>query len=186
LTGASGGAAALQHTGASGKVLNNRVKGGQAVGILCQSTTAVVGNVIFNSGGLNISMNSTAGSPLIYGNTVVGGTTDGIDILTGTTGLQCVVNNIITDNGGYAVDANNFGCQREPPGTSRFPDFHQLDVRVDRSWLFDNFTLNLYLDVQNVYYAKNIETYFTDYRCREEIPVPGIPVLPVLGLKGTF
>ncbi|HTK76152.1 MAG TPA: hypothetical protein VL371_12895, partial [Gemmataceae bacterium] len=107
LTGGSGGAAALQHTGASGRVLNNRVKSGQAVGIICQSTPAVVGNVIFVQTGLGISVNSTAGSPLIYGNTVVGGTTDGIDIVTGTTGLQCIVNNIITDNGGYAADLNS-------------------------------------------------------------------------------
>ena len=56
----------------------------------------------------------------------------------------------------------------------------------DVSWLFDNFTLSVYADVQNVYNAQNIETYCNDYRGREEVPVPGIPVLPVLGVKGTF
>jgi TonB family protein len=85
-----------------------------------------------------------------------------------------------------SMDTTSFGCQREPADASRFPDFHQLDIRLDRSWLFDNFTLSVYADVQNVYNAQNIETYFSDYRCREEVAVPGIPVLPVLGVKGTF
>jgi len=85
-----------------------------------------------------------------------------------------------------SMDTTGFSCRREPADSSRFPDFNQLDVRLDRSWLFDNFTLSVYADVQNVYNAQNIETYFNDYRCREEVPVPGIPVLPVLGVKGTF
>lgn len=85
-----------------------------------------------------------------------------------------------------SMDTTGFSCRREPADSSRYPDFNQLDLRLDRSWLFNNFTLDVYADVQNVYNAQNIETYFTDYRCREEIPVPGIPVLPVLGVKGTF
>ena len=40
--------------------------------------------------------------------------------------------------------------------------------------------------MQNVYNAQNIEAFLNDYRFREEIPVPGIPILPVLGLKGDF
>ena len=42
------------------------------------------------------------------------------------------------------------------------------------------------VDILNVYNAQNVETYINDYRCRQEIAVPGIPVLPVLGVKGTF
>jgi hypothetical protein len=86
----------------------------------------------------------------------------------------------------YAVDSNGYGCTRDPVDSSRFPDFNQLDVRLDHSWLFESWTLDVYADVQNVYNAQNIETYFSDYRCREEVAVPGIPVLPVLGVKGTF
>jgi len=86
----------------------------------------------------------------------------------------------------YAVDGNGYGCTRQPPDSSRFSDFHQLDVRLDHSWVFQSWTLDVYADVQNVYNAQNIETYFNDYRCRVEVGVPGIPVLPVLGVKGTF
>jgi hypothetical protein len=29
--------------------------------------------------------------------------------------------------------------------------FHQLDIRVDKSWFFKKWALTLYLDIQNVY-----------------------------------
>lgn len=36
----------------------------------------------------------------------------------------------------------------------RFKAYHQLDVRLDRSWFFDRWTLIAYLDVQNLYNFK--------------------------------
>lgn len=36
----------------------------------------------------------------------------------------------------------------------RFKGFHQLDVRVDKTYFFDKWTLNFYLDIQNVYNFK--------------------------------
>lgn len=33
----------------------------------------------------------------------------------------------------------------------RLQNFHQLDIRVDKRWYFKNWSLNLYLDIQNVY-----------------------------------
>ncbi|MEZ5010345.1 MAG: hypothetical protein R2744_01275 [Bacteroidales bacterium] len=38
--------------------------------------------------------------------------------------------------------------------TARLKAFHQLDLRVDRSFYFDNWSLMLYMDVQNVYNFK--------------------------------
>lgn len=34
--------------------------------------------------------------------------------------------------------------------TERLPGFNQLDVRVDKEWYFSDWTLNLYMDVQNI------------------------------------
>jgi hypothetical protein len=42
------------------------------------------------------------------------------------------------------LDYNALNSQRLDP-------FHFLDIRVDRKWFFDNFNLNIYLDIQNVY-----------------------------------
>ncbi len=104
LSGASGGSAGVNSGGTSARVLCNRIKGGPAIGIICSASNAVVGNVIFASTGNHISMNSTAGVPLIFGNTLVGGGADAINIITGTTGLQCIINNMLTDNTGNGIN----------------------------------------------------------------------------------
>jgi hypothetical protein len=64
--------------------------------------------------------------------------------------------------------------------------FHQLDVRIEKTWLFDWWRLGLYLDVLNVYNAENPEMTFYDYRYRESAPLRGVPILPTLGIKGSF
>jgi TonB family protein len=70
--------------------------------------------------------------------------------------------------------------------SSRQPTFHQLDLRVDRVFLFDQWTLGLYLDVQNVYNHTNQEGIIPDYRYNTALTVPDIPILPTLGVKGSF
>lgn len=86
----------------------------------------------------------------------------------------------------YNADNNRYSPTRGEPLSTRLPPFNQLDVRVEKNFLFQSWTLTAYLDVQNVYYAKNVEATFFDYRYREEIPIPGIPILPVLGVRASF
>jgi TonB family protein len=83
------------------------------------------------------------------------------------------------DSYGYA---GTFGAA----GSARVKDFNQLDVRIDKNFVFEKFTLALYLDVQNVYNMANVEASFFDYRLRTEFDVPGIPILPVLGIKASL
>jgi hypothetical protein len=64
--------------------------------------------------------------------------------------------------------------------------FHQVDVRVERSWLFERWSLGLYLDIQNLFNAKNVEATEWDYRYRESAPVTGVPFLPTIGIRGTW
>lgn len=86
----------------------------------------------------------------------------------------------------YGVDGNSYFGQYGPTFSARFRDFHQLDLRLDKNFVFQSWTLNAYVDVQNVYNAQNVEATFTDYRFRTTVDVPGIPVLPVVGVKGSF
>ena len=51
--------------------------------------------------------------------------------------------------------------------TERFKPFHQLDVRVDKSFFFDKWTLMLYVDIQNAY---NFQSDGKDYIIREKNP----------------
>ncbi|WP_338870952.1 TonB family protein [Myxococcus stipitatus] len=86
----------------------------------------------------------------------------------------------------YNSDSNNFGPTYGRYFSARASTFHQLDVRIEKGWQFDNWTLALYMDVQNLYNAKNVEFVFNDYRYRKVRDIPGIPILPVLGVKGSF
>ncbi|MBX5481447.1 MAG: TonB-dependent receptor [Myxococcaceae bacterium] len=86
----------------------------------------------------------------------------------------------------YSAETNRFRVARGEPNSVRQPPFHQLDLRIDKNWLFESWTLDTYVDVQNVYNAQNVEATYTDYRGRVEYEVPGIPILPVIGVKGTF
>ncbi len=51
--------------------------------------------------------------------------------------------------------------------TLRFKPFHQLDVRVDKSFFFDKWTLMLYFDIQNAY---NFQNQGKDFIIREKNP----------------
>ncbi len=83
------------------------------------------------------------------------------------------------DSGGYfSVDGDS--------RSTRIPFFNQVDVRAEKTWLFDTWSLGLYVDVMNVLNHANVEAYEFDYRFRETAPVTGIPIVPTLGIRGTW
>ncbi len=84
------------------------------------------------------------------------------------------------------IDSNSYSARFGPRNGSRIKDFHQLDLRLDKNFVFEKWTLSVYLDVQNVYNQANVEASFFDYRNRTEYDVPGIPILPVLGVKASL
>lgn len=49
----------------------------------------------------------------------------------------------------------------------RYKSFHQLDLRIDKNYFFDKWSLMLYLDIQNVY---NFQNASQDYVVREKNP----------------
>ena len=62
----------------------------------------------------------------------------------------------------------------------------QLDVRAEKVWLYNTWSIGLYLDVINVLNIKNVEAIEYDYRYRESAPVTSYPILPTLGVRGTW
>lgn len=90
------------------------------------------------------------------------------------------------DDSVYDGDSNSYRSIAGAYRSERNPLFHQLDLRVDKEFLFDLWKFGVYLDVQNVYNAQNVESWQWDYRYRERVGVPGLPILPTLGLKGSF
>jgi hypothetical protein len=70
--------------------------------------------------------------------------------------------------------------------SDRLPPFHQLDLRVDKNWTFKYVAANLYLDVQNVYNARNVEGYNYSYNFQQRNRIAGLPIIPSLGLRLSF
>jgi hypothetical protein len=66
---------------------------------------------------------------------------------------------------------------------ARLPAFHQLDLRIDKSWILRRARVTWYFDVQNVYNRQNPEAaiYSVDYR--EQLGFVGLPIFPSLGLR---
>jgi outer membrane receptor protein involved in Fe transport len=70
--------------------------------------------------------------------------------------------------------------------SDRLPLYHRLDLRVDYTWAFTAWALSVFLDVQNVYDYRSIEGVRYNYDFTERSYFEGLPILPFLGLKGSF
>ena len=73
-----------------------------------------------------------------------------------------------------------------PVNSLRLPAFAQLDVRIDKVWVFDNWSLDLYLDVQNVTNTRSVEGTQYNYNYSQKGQFEGLPIVPILGVKGTW
>lgn len=70
------------------------------------------------------------------------------------------------------------------PNSVRLPDFHQLDVRVDKTFLFRRFRFGFYVEIQNLYNRKNAESLLYGGRqLYQQGRVVGLPIFPNLGLR---
>jgi TonB family protein len=70
-----------------------------------------------------------------------------------------------------------------PPFGSRYPAFHQLDLRVERSKRYRYFRITTYLDLQNAYFANNPLARLYDYKYTKSSFVHGLPIFPVFGAR---
>jgi hypothetical protein len=70
-----------------------------------------------------------------------------------------------------------------PPLQRRNPTFHQLDIRVDKTWQYSWGKLSAYLDVWNVYNNGNVEGVSYNYNYTLSTNATGLPFLPSLGLR---
>ncbi|HVZ75075.1 MAG TPA: TonB family protein [Polyangia bacterium] len=86
----------------------------------------------------------------------------------------------------YDADFNGYTRENGATGSARGPTFSQLDARVERVWTFEAWTFGAYLDVQNVLNSNNPEGTIYDYRFQQSAPLRGLPILPVVGLRGRF
>jgi len=103
--------------------------------------------------------------------------------------FRLVTGNLITPVVGslYNASAGSYTALLSPNANSeRLPMFNQLDLRVDKAWDYGTWKLRTYLDVQNVYYARNVEDYSYNYNFTQRTRVTGLPIIPSLGVRGEF
>lgn len=73
-----------------------------------------------------------------------------------------------------------------PPLNERNPLFHQLDIRVDKTWVLNEdlgHKLTMYLDIWNVYNQGNVEGVSYNYNQTQRTNATGLPILPTFGLR---
>lgn len=70
--------------------------------------------------------------------------------------------------------------------SARLDSFHQLDLRVDKHWVFDTWRLTTYLEVQNTYNRENPESITYQYDYTASAVQAGLPIIPSLGVRGVF
>lgn len=119
MTGASGGATGGAITGVGGvnamtRIIANRIQMSQSTSTgpatTVQGGCIYIGNTVIGNGGLIGFFNpSTTSTMFAMWNTIVG-FVDGINFITGTTGLSALIDNAITDNSSNAINCVDAGA----------------------------------------------------------------------------
>ena len=68
--------------------------------------------------------------------------------------------------------------------SARDPAFHRLDLRIEKVWQGKTGSIAAYLDVQNAYNRRSQEGRVYNYDFRQSKAIPGLPLIPSLGIRG--
>lgn len=102
--------------------------------------------------------------------------------------VRYVTGNPTTPIVGGIYDADNdvYTPVRGAFYSRRLEPFFQVDLRVDKKWIYDTWILSSYVDIQNLTNRANTEGVRYAYDYSTERKVSGLPLLPTLGLRGDF
>ena len=102
--------------------------------------------------------------------------------------FRLVTGNPITPivGGSYDVEQDRYLPVYGEPFSARNDPFRQLDLRIDKRWVFDTWILGAYLDIINVTWVDNAEGRRYNYDYTQSAPVLGLPIIPTLGVNARF
>lgn len=85
------------------------------------------------------------------------------------------------DNIFYVIDGEN--------NSARYPDYHKLDLRIDKQFVFDNWSFSVYLDLWNVYNRDNVVSY--SFKTTKDGTITTEPrydfgIMPIIGFTAKF
>jgi hypothetical protein len=87
----------------------------------------------------------------------------------------------------YDADYNVYTPVRSDKKNSVYlPLFHQLDIRLDKTFVFNTWKFSFYLDIQNVYNHRNAEGLNYNYDFTKRTNLLGTFILPFIGVKFEF
>jgi TonB family protein len=84
------------------------------------------------------------------------------------------------------ADADEYESVNGRVNSERVPAFHQLDLRIDKHWIFEDGRFNAYLDIQNIYNRTNPEGVEYSYDFSQKQYSQGLPILPIVGLRAEY
>ncbi len=70
--------------------------------------------------------------------------------------------------------------------SARLPNWHSLDLRVEKLYLYGSWQLYAYLEVLNAYWRQNIEGYEYNADYTEKEAEYGLPMIPFFGVRAEF
>jgi hypothetical protein len=103
--------------------------------------------------------------------------------------FRYVTGNLYTPNTGgyYNVDSFQYTPIAGAPNSQRVPDFHQLDLRFDKTFRFRRRGMfGIYLEILNVYNNANPEGVQYNYNYTQHQFINGIPIYPNFGIRGEY
>ncbi len=86
----------------------------------------------------------------------------------------------------FVSDTDEYAPTFGATNSRRLDAFHQLDLRLDKRWVFDRVSLGAYLDVQNVTNRKNAVAVRYNYDYSESAKAAGLPLLTIVGLRADY
>ncbi len=100
--------------------------------------------------------------------------------------FRYVTGNPYTPCAGGRLDsaAGVYGCVDGPLYSARNPAFNQLDIRIEKQWVYTSWKLSFYADLINVLHHKNSESVAYNFNYTQSGHIYGLPFIPSLGVRG--
>lgn len=73
-----------------------------------------------------------------------------------------------------------------PVNSGTLPDYHRLDLRIERGYVFNTWKLNTYFELNNVYFRQNLSGYRYDATYTTKEPVYPLVIPFSFGVQGEF
>jgi TonB family protein len=87
-------------------------------------------------------------------------------------------------NSAYNSSLDEFQAIYSSKYSTRVASFHQLDVRLDKTWIYNKWIFTAYVDLQNVYNRANPESTQFNFNYQQSRYSTGFPIYPIIGLRG--